>query len=186
VRACFDGDEATVQRYLQGNDVNLDLQVLQCCAHFHQLTHTSMHLIVLRCTKLTNCCAVCKSLLFPQRSTHCSLVCMCIHAALSLPLHGEQGVSLFSSRSAALTAHSCVCACVSAIAWRTVRKFLLFPQRSTHSSLVCMCMHAALSLPSHGEQAVSLCSSRSEALTAHSCVCACMRRCLYHRMANSS
>jgi hypothetical protein len=42
--------------------------------------------------------------------------------------------------------------------------------------------HAVLSLPWHGQQAVSPRSSRSTALTAHSYMC--MRRCLCHVMAN--
>jgi hypothetical protein len=92
----------------------------------------------------------------------------------SLQSHNEQAVSLRSFLSTALRAQSCVCACgaVSAIAWRTGCKSLLFPQGSTHCSLICVCAwHAALSLPSHGKQAVSLCSSRSAALTSRSCAC---------------
>jgi hypothetical protein len=101
------------------------------------------------------------------------LACM---AALSLPSHGDQEVSPCSHRSETVTAHSCVCACmhacgaVSVIAWRPGCKSLLFPQRSTHGALVCMCMHAALSLPSHVEQYVSLCSSSNGTLTAYSFV----------------
>jgi hypothetical protein len=65
------------------------------------------------------------------------------------------------------------CGAVFAIAWRTGCKSLLFRQLSTDSSLVCMRMaYGALSLPSHGEQEVSLCSSLRAALIAHSCVCA--------------
>jgi hypothetical protein len=112
------------------------------------------------------------------------------HVALFLPSHGEQPVSLCSSRSGAVTTHSlyvCMaCGAVSAIAWWPVRKCLLFSQRSFHSSLVSMCMHAALSLPLHGGQFVSVCSFHSAAFTAHSCLCACMRRCLCHCMVASS
>jgi hypothetical protein len=121
-----------------------------------------------------------------------------VHAVLSLAWHGKQMVSLYSSRSAALTAHSydkqdvslCSspsaallahsCMCMRCCASQTAGKSLLFAQRRTHTSLVYV--RAALFLPWRGNQAVSVCSSRSTAFTAHSCMC--MRRCLCHGMAN--
>jgi hypothetical protein len=115
---------------------------------------------------------VCKSLLFPQRSTHSSLVCMCMHVQLSLPSHCEQAVSLCSFCSAAqhsqLTrVYVHACGAVSAIAWGTASKSLLFPQRSTHSSLVCMCVHVELSLLSHGEQAALPGAQHSQLIRVH-------------------
>jgi hypothetical protein len=95
---------------------------------------------------------------YRRAASHSLLMCMCMHAALSPPSHGYQEVSLYSYRRVALTVHSCMHACdaLSLTAWRTGCKSLLLSPRSTHSSLVCMCMHAARSLPSYAEQAVSL------------------------------
>jgi hypothetical protein len=42
VLACYDGDEATVQCYVQGNDVNLDYQVSQVL-HTLSPTHTYVY-----------------------------------------------------------------------------------------------------------------------------------------------
>jgi hypothetical protein len=78
VWACYDGNEVTVQRYLQRNSVDLNYQVPQCCAHFHYLPHTSMHMIALRCSKLTTSCAACKSLLLA--SQHSQLTRVYVHA----------------------------------------------------------------------------------------------------------
>jgi hypothetical protein len=159
----------------------------------------------------------CKSLLFPQRRTHSSLVCMCMACGAVCAIAWRTACKslLFLQRSAALTAHSCVCAWYAAlslsshgeqhvslcsscsaaqhseltrvyvygmpvIALRTGCKSVLFPQRSTQSSLVCMCTAC---LPSHGDQQVSLCTFHSATLTAHSCVCAWHWRCICHRMA---
>jgi hypothetical protein len=58
------------------------------------------------CMRRYHCHGAGKSLFFARRCTHSSLVC--VHAALSGLWHGKQAVSLCSSRSAALTAHSCV------------------------------------------------------------------------------
>jgi hypothetical protein len=104
-------------------------------------TLSSMHFIDLRCSVLQFV-----SLLFAQRRTHSSLVY--VHAALSLPWHDKQHVSLCSSCSAVLIAHSCMCGAVSAMVWQTAGKSLLFAQRCIHSSLVHV--HAALSLAWHG------------------------------------
>jgi hypothetical protein len=96
-----------------------------------------------------------------------------MHTALSLPSHGEQEVSLCSYRSAALTAHSCVCACMRRcrchrVASRLYVSALIGTQRSQLIRVYVHTCRAALFLPSHGEQAVSVRSYNRTELTTHS------------------